>query len=248
MARKPLLEQVRTVQAEGQAITYTLIASARRTAVIQVKQSGAVFVRAPIGLPPEAADQFVIERASWVASQRARFSQRPIPSRASLLEQGSVPYLGQPCPLQVQAGDETIGHLQKGTLILTVPNPDDADYISRAIEAWYRALAATYFPHQVAKWHARATALGLGLRPYGRITIRWMATRWGTCSAQGRLTFNARLMALDERLIDYVIAHELCHLAQLNHSPAFWELLARLLPDWQSRHAELNRIAPVDDL
>jgi len=75
---------------------------------------------------------------------------------------------------------------------------------------------------------------------YTRLSIRDQKTRWGSCSKSGGLNFNYRLVFLPANLIDYLIVHELCHLRQLNHSPAFWNLVAEQVPDFKKRRQELR--------
>src|SRR5690606_4279045 len=77
-----------------------------------------------------------------------------------------------------------------------------------------------------------AVALG---RPYGRLTLRDTRSRWGSCSAAGDLMYSWRLVMAPAEVLDYVAAHEVAHLAEMNHSPAFWDVVARLCPDYR-RH------------
>ena len=70
---------------------------------------------------------------------------------------------------------------------------------------------------------------------YGRVTIRMQKTRWGSCSVPGNLNFNALLLLAPPEVLDYVVVHELCHRKEMNHSPAFWHQVERVLPDYKVR-------------
>ena len=89
---------------------------------------------------------------------------------------------------------------------------------------------------------ARAAPLADQLgRRHGRITIRDTASRWGSCSAKGDLSFSWRLIMAPERVLQYVVAHEVAHLRQMNHSPRFYRWMDHFLPDWRERDARLKR-------
>ena len=87
--------------------------------------------------------------------------------------------------------------------------------------------ALKYFPERVAYF---APIVGV---KYGRITIRNQKTRWGSCSSKGNLNFNCLLMLAPPEVIDYVVVHELCHRKEMNHSAAFWNEVAKVLPDYK---------------
>ncbi len=79
--------------------------------------------------------------------------------------------------------------------------------------------------------------------PVNVIRIRNQKTRWGSCSKKGNLTFNFKIVLLPQRQSDYVIVHELCHVKEFNHSPQFWNLVAKTIPDHQAIRKELRQRA-----
>lgn len=94
--------------------------------------------------------------------------------------------------------------------------------------------ALAYIPKRVAYF------AGLMHVDYGRITIRNQRTRWGSCSSKGNLNFNCLLMCAPPEVIDYIVVHELCHRKQMNHSKAFWQEVAAVLPDYKMQEKWLR--------
>ena len=103
------------------------------------------------------------------------------------------------------------------------------DSLSDADIKKLRKLAKDILPRKVAYF---ADIMGL---KYGRITITGAKTRFGSCSSKGNLAFSYRLMLYPNEAIDYVVVHELSHLVQMNHSPAFYKVVASVLPDYKKR-------------
>lgn len=78
---------------------------------------------------------------------------------------------------------------------------------------------------------------------YGRVAIRDQRRRWGSCSSAGNLNFNYKILFLPSALQEYIVTHELCHLAEFNHGPAFWRLVASTVPDYRQRRQHLRRFS-----
>ena len=74
-----------------------------------------------------------------------------------------------------------------------------------------------------------------------RITIRNQKTRWGSCSKKGNMNFNYKIVLLPEKLAEYIIVHEICHLGEFNHSANFWNLVAQTVPDYKEKRKELHK-------
>ena len=104
--------------------------------------------------------------------------------------------------------------------------------------AWYRRRAAEVLKERIAHW---APLVGVAVPP---VTIKDMHSRWGSCSAKGRVNLYWGLVALPLELADYVVVHELAHLLELNHSPAFWRGVERVLPDYRERRKRLRSEGP----
>lgn len=116
-----------------------------------------------------------------------------------------------------------------------IPCSDLTDTQRAALTRRYIDAAKEYFPKRVAYFHQFTGGT------YSRITIRDQKTRWGSCSSKGTLSFNWRLMLAPPAILDYVIVHELCHLRHMDHSPAFWQAVGEVFPDYASARKWLRK-------
>ncbi|MDP3770097.1 MAG: M48 family metallopeptidase [bacterium] len=98
----------------------------------------------------------------------------------------------------------------------------------------YREHALRYASQRIDHFNSQ---YGFAIRA---IRIRNQKTRWGSCSKKGNLSFNYKIALLSQHLSDYIVVHELCHLQELNHSPAFWQLVCKAIPDYHARRKELR--------
>jgi len=208
-------------------IPYTVRRSARARRVrVNVHTQAGVEVVLPAGAPERAARAAVRELRPWI--ERRLYERREVLERIAA-RGGTVPYLGQALELVPQAGRRRV---HRSGRRLLVPGGDARP----ALERFYRRAARA----EVERRLDRATTL-VG-SAYSGLAIRAQRTRWASCSADGQMSFNWRLMLAPERVLDYVVWHEVCHLEILEHSPRFWALLARRWPgyredrDWLRRH------------
>ena len=210
-------------------IDYTIRRSARARHVrVNVHAHHGVEVVLPArarGRPDELAAAAVVELRPWI-ERRLREADAV---RARLAERsGTVPYLGRALSLVAQPGRSRVH--RRGDALL-VPDADAGP----ALERWYRRAARA----EISLRLDRATAQ-TG-HPYRDLVIRGQRTRWASCSAQGRMSFNWRLMLAPESVLDYVVWHEVCHLEVLDHSRRFWSLLEDRWPRYREDRAWLSR-------
>jgi predicted metal-dependent hydrolase len=212
-------------------IPYTVRRSARarrvRVNVRPLADQGSVDVEVvlPARAPARAAAATVIELRPWI-ERRVGEAQEVLARIAA--RAGTVPYLGTSLALVPQPGRSRV-HREGDRLLVPAGDPRPA------LERFYRRAARA----EVAARLDRATAL-VG-RSYSGLAIRAQRSRWASCSAGGRMSFNWRLLLAPERVLDYVVWHEVCHLEVPDHSPRFWALLAARWPSYREDRKWLHR-------
>jgi predicted metal-dependent hydrolase len=213
----------------------------RKTVTITVDREHGVRVAVPQQATAKEAQQIVLRRAGWIAG---RLAQLPA-LEDRLLESGSLlPLLGDSFPLEVTDSGARRAHVtfDGQTVRASVPRGIDAEQqreiVERALTAWYRGQAVRFLTARTRVWAERG-----GYEP-GAILVRNQRRRWGSCSSDGTLRFNWRLMMAEPELVDYVVVHELAHLRVPNHSSTFWAEVGRWLPDYRDRRARLTRAGP----
>jgi hypothetical protein len=157
------------------------------------------------------------------------------------LESGdTIRYLGEALKVVIrrfhQGTDGVV--LERGRLIVNARAAGNGG-LNWLVERWYRMQAAAMIREMADEL---ATQMEV---TYGRLTIRGQRTRWGSCSRQGNLSFNWKLIAAPEPVVDYVVVHELAHLKEMNHSKKFWHLAARHCPRWREHKRWLTEHAAL---
>ncbi|MHA1287450.1 MAG: M48 family metallopeptidase [Candidatus Thorarchaeota archaeon] len=150
-------------------------------------------------------------------------------------------YLGRQYLLKIiQIGEQETEQVRmdRGRLKINVSNPDDMERKKALLEDWYRGHAKRVFSERVDHWLPHFQRYGI---ESPQLVVRRMKSRWGSCTAEGKITLNLKLIQVPKHLIDYTIVHELSHLVELNHSEDYYQLLRRIMPDWEKRKEQLNR-------
>ena len=210
-------------------LDYTVRRSERARRVrVSVEPDGAVRVTLPRRAPARAAAEAVRELRPWIDRRRAAL-ERAATEQART--PGTLPYLGGELVVRHEPGRRRVH--RRGDVLLV---PSSGGAASRdAIERWYRRAARAEIAPRLDAAVARAGT------PYTGLTIRSQRTRWASCSSEGGMSFNWRLLLAPEVVLDYVVEHEVCHLEVMDHSPRFWALLEARVPDWREHAAWLRR-------
>jgi len=190
-------------------------ARARRISLRVSGVDGRVTLTLPRGVAERKALEFAEEKAGWL---RKQLSQRPDEVLVGL--GAELPFAGT--PVRIVAGQGRSVRAEGDAL--HVPGaPED---VPARLRAWLKAQARDRLAEASDRY---AAALG---RPYSRLTLRDTRSRWGSCSHNGGLMYSSRLILAPWDVLDYVAAHEVAHLAEMNHSRAFWDTVDRLKPGY----------------
>ncbi|MEY3295715.1 MAG: hypothetical protein RLZZ451_1763, partial [Pseudomonadota bacterium] len=237
----------------GHRVAYELRRSRRRSIGFVVGPEG-LSVSAPRWLGQGEIESALREKAAWILrklqEQRER-AARVQAHRVEWREGGQVPFLGEPVILVLDprvAG--AVLHTDAGalpgvprlTLHLGLPQHAAPEQIRDVVQSWLQRQARRIFEERCAVFAER-----LAVR-MTHLSLSSAATRWGSASADGRIRLNWRLVHFAMPVIDYVVAHELAHLREMNHSPAFWEVVRTALPGFeQARGALRHEVLPLLD-
>lgn len=229
------------------ALDYALRRSRRRTIGLTIRDAR-LLIQAPSWASRAQIEEAIHEKSRWIRdklkSSRERLALLALQDtqwRAG----GRIPYLGVMIELRLDGTGEArfggdAGHPAAGDP-LYLPLPDDAEgsRIQERAQAWLQARATEDFEHRLRR------ALELSGQRMAGWGLSAAQGRWGSCSGQRRIRLNWRLIHLPPALIDYVVAHEVAHLREMNHGPAFWREVGRLYPDFKSARDALARHHPA---
>jgi predicted metal-dependent hydrolase len=225
---------------EGQTFAVALRrrATAKRITLRVSNATGEVVLTIPERTDLSAAQRFAASHGDWIATRLAR-----VPERVEFKPGSHVPLRGVPHRIVHWTnvrGTTQVSRGPKGEPLIAVPG--DAPHVARRVREFLEAEAKRDLATAVKRHTAKVGAAAK------RITVRDTRSRWGSCSAKGALSFSWRLILAPPFVLDYLAAHEVAHLKELNHSHRFWRLTYELCPRteeaerWLKRHgSELHR-------
>jgi predicted metal-dependent hydrolase len=264
----PLLRHpkaTRELSLDGQRIAFQLTRVRRRSIGFVVAADG-LTVRAPKWVALRDIDAAVREKQRWIlarlAEQRER-AARLAASRVVWRDGATIDYLGRPLTIVIAAngetgdgetalmtspaaGDTVLGRTESAGAAsaprLRVALPPDAGetQIRDAVQSWLQREASRVFAERAAHF---AALLGVRVK---RLSLSSAATRWGSANANGSVRLHWRLIQHPLATIDYVVAHELAHLREMNHSARFWNVVRSVVPDYEEARARLRKEGRAD--
>jgi predicted metal-dependent hydrolase len=218
------------VEIAGRDVAVAVVRHRRaRRLILRIDDTtGLPAVTLPVRTSLAEGERFLRANAAWLTAQLARRAPQ-VPFR----DGGEFPLRGRPCRIVHRGGRGLVALEQDGeALMLNIPGA--AEFLPRRVVSWLKREARRDIARAVAHYTA-----ALGRKPAG-IRIGDAKSRWGSCSAHGVLTFSWRLVLAPPDVLAYLAAHEVAHLAAMNHGREFWALVERIHPDYRPARAWLR--------
>lgn len=231
----------RSVRINQNEIVYELKRKQVKNINLRITREGGVMVSAGKRVPEKTIDAFVLSKAEWIVQTQKRLTA--IQPR-SAFDGERLMLLGETVAVRRLKGAKAGAVLQGGELILTLPRPEDEKKAKKLLEGYLSRLCEALFTKACDNCFLTFAAFGVA-RP--QLKTRNMKSRWGSCNTKtGVITLNKRLILVPLSCIDYVVFHEFTHLIHPNHSADFYQLLSRLLPDYEKRRKQLRGFENIE--
>ena len=215
---------------------YVLVRSRRRrkTMTLRVDRQGRVVIRVPFYAVKKEIDRFFEQNGAWVARKLAeRRAIQEMCKPKSFVPGEEFLFLGKSYPLRLGETNGKVPTLSFCPRGFALPENHFAKARDLFVK-WYKTRAREKITEKVLDFSKRLNLIPQGIR------LTTARTQWGSCSPDNRLSFNWKLVMAADAFIDYVVAHELLHIKEKNHSPRFWKALESFMPDYKERKAWLD--------
>lgn len=205
----------------------------KKTASLQVSPHNEVSIIVPADLSEEHIAEIIRHKTPWIISKIKFNEEVQHPQKPKEFVSGECfQYLGRNYRLKVIHGDGKGIELRNGRFVVTVKS-HEADRIDTSVRElltdWYIAHAEMKLKQRLDRYKDR---LGVS---YNGLTIKTLKQRWGSCTREGIMNFNWKIIIAPMSIVDYVVTHELCHLIHHDHSKEFWRLIERIMPDYKEK-------------
>lgn len=236
-AQLPDSSRLHCVYLGSHRLDYRLKRSARRTIGFSIDGNG-LAVTAPRWATLADIESALADKQRWIfaklAEWQTRTEQRALP-RIVWTDGASLPYLGKPLTVAVTSSSGTLRHdPERAALELGLPLDAHAQQIKDRVQGWLQQEARRLFGERLDLYAQR-----LGVR-HSAYALSSATTRWGSCSSDGKIRLNWRLIHFPLSIVDYVVAHELAHLREMNHSSRFWDTVASIFPEFREARSSLK--------
>lgn len=220
-----------TVQPEfikGDGFLAEIIRTGRRKTVSVSVQEGRVSMAVPEALSDSRIESLLAKKARWIKEKLLLQSEAEPVKPREYVSGESFTYLGRNYRLKVEFGKPVSVKLRQGRLWVRVPEGcNNPGKVRNALSWWYRTHAEQKLREKVERY-----ARVIGVYPTA-VRIKTFKSRWGSCDSRGLVQFNWKIIIAPNRIVDYLVVHELCHLKQHNHSPRFWTCVEAVFPDYK---------------
>lgn len=209
--------------------------SKRKTAAIKI-QKGKVFVIVPEYLPMAAIESLVAKKNRWIKEKLVIQNEIIAIKPKEFVSGESFSFLGRNHSLKIESGLYPVIKLHQDELVVSVRDKtaDNAPTIKQLLLRWYKQQAESGLRDKTEEYSRI-----IGVNP-SSVTIKSFKSRWGSCSITGGIQYNWKIIIAPDRIVNYVVIHELCHILHHNHSPAFWRAVERYCPDYRDCNAWLK--------
>ena len=197
----------------------------KKTASIKVID-GSVQVIVPDQLSNARVQEIIQTRTSWIRRKLREQSQAVTPKPKEYVSGESFTYLGRNYRLKVLSGGNREAKLFGGYLEMGVSKNSKKSDIRNALTDWYERHALERLVEKTKRY------AGIMSVSPNSVSVRGYKSRWGSCSSNGDISYNWRIIIAPHQIVDYLVVHELCHLEHPNHSPAYWKTVKRVIPDY----------------
>jgi predicted metal-dependent hydrolase len=221
----------------NQAIDVQVVRRRRKTMAIYVEKDVQTQLRVPTNCPWSDIHQFLRNKFDWVLRAQRELASREVAPANVYENGGEISFLGKRYQLELTKSRYRIVERGDNTLYVSCTNPGSCGAVEKQVLDWYRREAEQLFSESI---EAVNPLFNDSIRSKG-LSIRKMKARWGSCSSNGDICLNLLLVKEAPPQIDFVVAHELCHLRHFAHNNAFYGLLDAVMPDWRGVEALLGR-------